>query len=224
MLLLFSLVATVVAANDAPTIEAGPDGVIISVPDGSKVWARYGTTLEELVTKSSMEEAVAALEKRMTERLDAVEKAASDADHSTVISTLTDRVTAVEQAAMDADSSAVISKLADRVDAVETVTNNLPADQSDAIASLSEKVDASVAAADATSESVETLNSSLTILQMEVTAEGDGVVANFQKDTAANFGADAKSDMLGWSYMWNPTESVGVASGYKPLFKGTKDD
>lgn len=119
-----------------------------------------------------MEEAVAALEKRMTERLDAVEKAASDADHSTVISTLTDRVTAVEQAAMDADSSAVISKLADRVDAVETVTNNLPADQSDAIASLSEKVDASVAAADATSESVETLNSSLTILQMEVTAEG----------------------------------------------------
>lgn len=53
---------------------------------------------------------------------------------------------------------------------------------------------------------------------------GDGVVANFQKDTAANFGADAKSDMLGWSYMWNPTESVGVASGYKPLFKGTKDD
>ena len=40
MLLLFSLVATVVAANDAPTIEAGPDGVIISVPDGSKVWAR----------------------------------------------------------------------------------------------------------------------------------------------------------------------------------------
>ena len=132
----------------------------------------YGTTLEELVTKSSMEEAVAALEKRMTERLDAVEKAASDADHSTVISALTDRVTAVEQAAADADSSAVISKLADRVDAVETVTNNLPADQSDAIASLSEKVDASVAAADATSESVETLSSSLSILQKEVTAEG----------------------------------------------------
>ena len=64
------------------------------------------------------EEAVAALEKRMTERLDAVEKAASDADHSTVISALTDRVTAVEQAAADADSSAAISKLADRVDAV----------------------------------------------------------------------------------------------------------
>lgn len=112
-----------------------------------------------------MEEAVAALEKRMTERLDAVEKAASDADHSTVISTLTDRVTAVEQAAMDADSSAVISKLADQYSVGMMI-------QSDAIASLSEKVDASVAAADATSESVETLNSSLTILQMEVTAEG----------------------------------------------------
>ena len=39
MLFLVSIIA-VFAANDAPTIDAGPEGIIISVPVGLKVYAR----------------------------------------------------------------------------------------------------------------------------------------------------------------------------------------
>jgi hypothetical protein len=71
-----------VVAQEQPSIESSSDGIIISVAEGAKVWVREGTTLNELVPTSVLQSYIAALEAKMTARMDDFFATVNEGAHS----------------------------------------------------------------------------------------------------------------------------------------------
>ena len=163
---------------DAPSIEAGPNGIVLNVDAGSKIYLRQGSgELEELVTVTAMR----GLEDRLTARLAAVEAAAKAADHSTRIDAAETAISALQDAVKAADHST-------RIDALD-------ASAADADARL-DAVEKAAGESDQ-SEKIEEIAQGLAVVEKEL-AESE-TVADFKQDFLANLGKNPPSGANGQS-------------------------
>eukprot|EP00729_Bicosta_minor_P005976 gene5977-28444_t len=198
--------ALALVRGDAPSIEAGPDGIIFNVDSGSKIFLREGGgELEELVTTTAMK----AMEAALIARLVAVEAAVKEADHSSRIEDAEKAISSLQAAVQDADHST-------RIDAIDKTLAEAES-RLDAVEVGVDAVEEAVEAADH-SEKIEELAQGLALVEKEVSESG--TVADFKQDFITNMGANPPAGAKGWKYLWNPDgKRLGESAGYKELVK-----
>jgi len=196
-----------------PVIEANDQGdIVLNVPDGQKVYARYGSTLEELVPLSSL----TALEERLAKRIQALEDGATT--YTVEAEAVASKVKALEGGAtkQEGDMGALTKRVKDSEDAV--------ADQGLRLQSVESSVkdqEARVSAAEELgknhqgSQKMDEAIAKVTALASEV--EGFSIKATFSKSLASNLGDSPPVGAGGWTYFYNPTAAVGSKASYKPL-------